>query len=177
MARIPTTEGTGEISARIRERRGGILRPLDGMLLHSPEVADGWNLLLGAIRNRCRLAADVRELIIMRIAVLNNADYEWGAHLPEALGSGLQQEQLAQLREAEPGASADFSATQRAVLSYVDVMTRDIAVPDEVFDALRPHFGETELVEITATVAAYNMVSRFAVALQVELPQVAGSAA
>jgi len=46
-------------------------------------------------------------------------------------------------------------------------MTLDVRVPDEVFAALKDLFSEREVVEITATVAAYNCVSRFLVALDV----------
>ena len=56
---------------------------------------------------------------------------------------------------------------QWAVLEYTDAMTRAVAVPDPVFAELRRLFSEREVVEITATVAAYNCVSRFLVALDV----------
>ena len=46
-------------------------------------------------------------------------------------------------------------------------MTRDVEVPDEVFEPLRAEFDAKGLVELVATVAAYNMVSRFLVALRV----------
>jgi len=46
-------------------------------------------------------------------------------------------------------------------------MTLDVHVPEDVFAALRRWFGEREVVEITATVGAYNCVSRFLVALDV----------
>ena len=174
MARLPATQGTGEISARILERRGGKLRPLDGMLLHSPQIADGWNSLLGAIRSRCTLADAVRELIIMRIAVVNRADYEWGAHADVAVESGITPAQLTALRRPDVTADLALSPMQQRVIAYTDAMTNDIHVPDDVFDALRADFTDTELVEITATIAAYNMVSRFLVALQVELPVDAG---
>lgn len=58
-------------------------------------------------------------------------------------------------------------AKHAAVLSYTDAMTLDVSVPDEVFAKLKKHFSEQEVVEITATVAAYNCVSRFLVALDV----------
>lgn len=54
-----------------------------------------------------------------------------------------------------------------AVLSYTDAMTLDVRVPDEVFAKLKEYFNEQEVVEITATIAAYNCVSRFLVALDV----------
>ena len=62
---------------------------------------------------------------------------------------------------------SNMSAEQRAVLRYTDAMTKTVAVPDEVFEELRACFDEKEIVEITATVAAYNCVSRFLVALDV----------
>ena len=46
-------------------------------------------------------------------------------------------------------------------------MTLDVRVPDEVFATLKEQFSEREVVEITATIAAYNCVSRFLVALDV----------
>jgi AhpD family alkylhydroperoxidase len=170
VARLPDTDGgTGEIATRIRDRRGGALRPLDRMLLQSPQLADGWNSLLGAIRGRLALPAAIRELVILRIAVLNRADYEWTAHERDARAAGLQDAQLAALRNADAQQHPDLDARQRRVIAYTDAMTRDVRVPDTVFDALRTDFGEAELVELTATVAAYNMVSRFLVALEVEV--------
>ena len=163
MARLPDTDGIGEVAHRIRARRGGTLRPLDRVLLHSPQLADGWNSLLGAVRSRMELPADIRELVILRIAVLNRAAYEWTAHEPEARRAGLDDGQLAELRRPEP----ELDERLRRVIAYTDAMTRDIHVPDELFDALRADFGDAEIVELTATVAAYNMVSRFLVALDV----------
>ncbi|WP_405866574.1 MULTISPECIES: carboxymuconolactone decarboxylase family protein [unclassified Streptomyces] len=163
MARLPDTDGTDEIAQRIRARRGGTLHPLDRMLLHSPELADGWNSLLGAIRGRLQLPADIREMAILRIAVLNRATYEWTAHEPDARRAGLGDRELAELHRDKP----ELDARRRRVIAYTDAMTRDVHVPDELFDALRADFTDTELVELTATVAAYNMVSRFLVALDV----------
>ena len=46
-------------------------------------------------------------------------------------------------------------------------MTLNVTVPDDVFANLKKYFSEKEVVEITATIAAYNCVSRFLVALDV----------
>jgi 4-carboxymuconolactone decarboxylase len=170
VARLTSTEGAGEIAERIRVRRGGALRPLDRMLLHSPQVADGWNSLLGAIRQRSVLSDAIRELVILRIAVLNRADYEWVAHEPEARRAGLNDAQLDAIRRDQVDFDSALDDVQRHVIAYTDEMTKEIDVADTVFDSLRPHFSEPELVELTATVAAYNMVSRFVVALQVTVP-------
>lgn len=54
-----------------------------------------------------------------------------------------------------------------AVIRYTDAMTLNVQVEDEVFGRLKEYFNEKEIVEITATIAAYNCVSRFLVALDV----------
>ena len=50
---------------------------------------------------------------------------------------------------------------------YTDAMTREVQVADEVFAQVREHFDAQELVELTATIAGYNLVSRFLEAMQV----------
>lgn len=50
---------------------------------------------------------------------------------------------------------------QWVVLRYADAMTRHVDVPQPLFDELKSTgFSNQEIVEITVTVAAYNMVSR-----------------
>lgn len=149
---------------RIVKERGSVLH-LYAMLLHSAPVAEGWLNYLTAIRQKSGLAGDIREMVIMRIAHLNGAPYEAEQHAPIALKEGMSQAQLDALSDWK-GASV-FSAKQRAVLDYTDAMTRYIHVPDAVFDAMRAHFDDEGVVELTATIAAYNMVSRFLEALQI----------
>lgn len=165
MARLDYNRHNSEVAERIRLRRGGRLTPLDDMLLHSTPVADGWNHLLGAIRNSTTLSPAVRELAILRVAALNDALYEWRAHEPVAREAGLGDARIAALRAG--GDPAHLTEAQRATRDYTDAMTRDVAVPDAVFDDLREHFDDRQIVELTATIATYNLVSRFLVALEV----------
>lgn len=170
MARLPyadpaNPELAGQV-ARIRAERGGKLLNLYAMLLNSPALADGWRQLLTAIRQQCLLPARQRELAILRIAVINRADYEFAQHVPFALNEGVTQAQLDGLKTAEW--REHFDALDALVIDYTDAMTRDIRVPQDIFDALRKHFTDREVVELTATVAAYNMVSRFLEALQLD---------
>ena len=73
-----------------------------------------------------------------------------------------QLEALAEWETAEV-----FSATERAVLRLTDAMTRDIHFEPEILSGVRQHLGERGPVEVAATIAAYNMVSRFLEALQI----------
>jgi AhpD family alkylhydroperoxidase len=157
--------GDGEIVDRIRRRRGGHLTALDRMLLHSPPLANGWNSLLGAIRTECDLPGDVRELVILRVAALNGADYEWDAHEPVGRREGLTEADVDALRVDADGAG--LTGAYRAARDYTDAMTRQVRVPAAVFAALREHYDDRQVVELTATIGAYNLVSRFLVALEV----------
>lgn len=188
MARLPYVAPPGDVTTRIRERRGGRLSPLDGMLLHSPEFADGWNSMLGAVRGKSSLPPDIRELAILRVAARNRADFEWVAHEPLARQAGLGEEQIAAIRvggagsddggapgdgapgDGAPGGGAGagtLSPAQWAALAYADAVTMHVTVPAEIFGAVRAHFDERQVLELTVTVAAYNMVSRVLVALEV----------
>jgi len=152
------------LADRIEAERGSVLH-LYQMLLHSPPVAAGWLGYLTAIRQQSSLNGALRELVIMRVAVLNGAPYEAEQHAPIALQEGVSQAQLDALNNWE--ASDCFSDEQRAVLAYTDAMTRTVQVPAEVSSAVRACMSERLLVELTATVAAYNMVSRFLEAMQI----------
>ena len=133
------------------------------------------------------LPPDIRELCICRVAVLNKAAYEWDHHAPILKSEGkLSEDVLRELKErkawqgwedtigggtgqgeGEGEVGENLNERQRAVLAYADAMTVGIKVRDDIFGLLRVFFSEREVVEITATVAAYNCVSRFLVALDV----------
>ncbi|KAI1455286.1 AhpD-like protein [Annulohypoxylon moriforme] len=179
----PSTPADAEIVSRIAARRAPRpLQPLDLALLHAPPVADGWNAFLGAIRQRTSLDARVREIAICRVAVVNGAWYEWGHHAPLAVAAGVGEKGVEVVkrevlvsggeegegeRAKEEALKAGLSEREWAVLRYTDEMTRNVKVSDEVFAELKGVFSEREVVEVTATVAAYNCVSRFLVALDV----------
>jgi alkylhydroperoxidase family enzyme len=170
MARIPyADEKDPEIAAladQIRKERGGRILNLYRMLLNSPPVASGWLNLLTAIRQKAILSGKFRELAILRIAIINGADYEYRAHIPFALKEGASQAQVDALKD---WATSDrFDETERAVLAYTDAMTEDVQVSDKVFAAVSKHFNAREMTELTATIAAYNLVSRFLEALKVD---------
>ncbi len=168
--RIPEAADDGPTADLLRVRRGGQLSVLDRLLLHSPPVAEGWNALLGALRGATTLSADLRELVVLRVAVLNDAAVEWVSHEPIARRAGLAELQLQVLRRPDAAAEPVWTPLQAAVLAFTDASTRDVAVPEGVFAGVRGHLDDRQVVELTALVGGYAMVSRFLVALQVPPP-------
>jgi 4-carboxymuconolactone decarboxylase len=163
---VPGTRAAlAPLEARIRKARGEISL-LYQVLLNSPPVAEGWEAMLTAIRNRTGIPPRVRELAILRVAVLNDAPYEFDMHVPHARAAGMSDAAIAAVRETP--VSEAWDALDRQVIQLTDAMTRDIKVPDAVFDPLLTHFGPQQMLELTATIAAYNMVSRFLTVLRIE---------
>ncbi|KAG7009912.1 hypothetical protein G7Y79_00001g001840 [Physcia stellaris] len=169
---------TKQAYKQLSERRApNPLQALDLTLLHAPPVAAGWSSFLGAVRTQTSLAADIREICICRVARLNGADYEWEHHLPILRSEGgLGERAIKELTAGRPQNSENgagqvmekgLSEAQWAVVDYADSMTRHVQVPADIFAKLKQWFGKQEIVEITATIAAYNCVSRFLVALDV----------
>jgi alkylhydroperoxidase family enzyme len=177
MASIPyrsteNYEPKAVLDAIIARRGAGGLMNLDRMLLHSPPLAEGWNLMLGRVRRELTLDAKLRELAICTVAVLNGAIYELHHHRPlwmEAGGTVAQAAALAAL-QAEALDLKEFDAGERAVILLAIEMTRRVAVPPEVLTAARAAVGsDRTLIELIGVIAAYNMVSRFLVATGVEI--------
>ena len=158
----------------IRLRRGGQLLNLDRMLLHSPAFARGWNGFLGAVRTELDLDPLLRELAICAVALLNHAQYEFAHHAPEFLAAGGSAMQLAALADipAAVDDSALFSPAQRVTLAMAYEMTRRVKVNEAYFAAARAAMPPQQVVELVGVIATYNMVSRFLVALGVDIEPV-----
>ena len=153
-----------EIEDRILKERGRISL-LYQVLLNSAPIAKGWEAMLTAVRNQTSVPADLRELMILRVAVLNKASFEFEAHIPHALKAGVTQEKIEALRALD--LSSQFTDEEKLLLTMTDHMTRDIEVPADLMAKITSHYSAEKVVELVATVAAYNMVSRFLVALNI----------
>ena len=169
MARIPYADpaapGLERLVGRIVTERGELL-DLYAMLLHAPPVAEGWLGLMTAIRQRTTLPGSLREMVVIRIAQLNRASYEAAHHAPIALREGVTPEQLAALADWQ-GATALFDEDQRTALALTDCMTLHVQVEDALWERVRARWDERTIVDLVATIASYNMVSRFLEALAI----------
>ena len=163
-------DSPAELVRAIRTRRGGELLELDRLLLYSPALAEGWNTMMGAVRDRFEVDAKLRELAMCVVAVVNRAEYEFFHHAPLLLAAGGTPAQVQALRDP-PSAVSDhtlFDETERACLALAVEMTQSVAVGEATFARCRSLLEPRHLVELIATIAAYNMVSRFLVALDVQ---------
>ena len=153
----------------ILERRGGKLINLDRKLLWSEPLARAWNVYLGAVRREFAVSPRLKEIAICTVARITGADYEFDHHWPEYVKAGGDDKLRHRILDVDSAATdAAFSADERLAIRYATVMTRDVKVPDSLFREVRERFSNTEVIELTAAIAAYNMVARFLVATGVQ---------
>jgi 4-carboxymuconolactone decarboxylase len=90
---------------------------------------------------------------------------DFGSYLAQQAGASAEQlRELSTWRE-----SSRFDPLERLVLEYAEGMTRTpVDVPDELFDRLREHFDERQLVELTMAIGLENLYSRSNWALGIE---------
>ena len=153
----------------ILKRRGGKLINLDKMLLWSEPLARTWNVYLGAVRREFAVSPQLKELAICTVARITGADYEFDHHWPEFVKAGGDDQLRHRIMDVDRAATdTAFSDDERLAIRYATVMTRDVKVPESLFKLVRERFDNTELIELTAAIATYNLVARFLVATGVQ---------
>ena len=177
MARVPLLDAEdspalADLTDRIRAARRGRVINVYRLLLHSPPLAETWFEHNNAVRWQTGIDGRLREMVIIRIGHLCRAKYVVGQHVPKlALAEGLT---LAECEALADWQGSDlFDERTRAVLAYTDAMTRDIEVPDTVFEPLRQHFDDRRIVELTVLIGTYAMHVRVFEALKLD-PEQAG---
>jgi len=125
-----------------------------------------WASLASPLRHETSIDGRLRELIVLRIAQLTHARYQWAYHVRPSLSSGLSKDQLNRLAQWRD--SDLFDDQQRAVLDYAEHVAT-LAVDDAAYDNLARLFSAKEIIELTLTAAFYTNVSRVLQALQIEV--------
>jgi AhpD family alkylhydroperoxidase len=103
------------------------------------------------------------ELVKMRASQINGCAYCLDMHSKDALAQGETAQRLIGLdawREAPY-----YTPRERAALAWTEALTRvgDTHAPDDVYDELKPHFTEAEIVALTFAIVAINAWNRLAI--------------
>lgn len=121
-----------------------------GALRNSPEFAQGWNTIFGAIRGNLAVSLKLQELAIVTIGAMNKANYEWQAHAPIFLSAGGNQGQLDAIKKGVPDAIKNtklFDGSERATLALTYEMTRNVTVKKATMAKIRSLLP-TQVVEL-----------------------------
>lgn len=104
------------------------------------------------------LSPALRLLLKRYVAFLNGCPFCVDLAEADAEEQDLDVDKLRAVVDYET--SDRFSAAERAALAYAEAVTEAVHVDDATFEALRDHFSEREIVEITWLCAAENYWNR-----------------
>jgi len=173
MARVPLLSENDlpdqkNLIGRIRGRRGGDLINVYRTLLHSPPLAETWFNHINEVRWGTEISGRLREIVIIRIAHILKSSYILRQHIPKlAEVEGLTPIECASL--ADWRAARIFNKADEVALAYVDAVTIDIVVDNEIFGPIREHYNDRQIVELTLMIGAYASHARVLQALEVDL--------
>jgi len=94
-----------------------------------------------------------QELIILRVAWLSRAPYEWGEHVRLALGQGVSTDEIQRVRKSS--AEQGWSDHDRAIICGVDELLEHKMLSDEIWDVLALSWNEKQLMEFPYLVGQY----------------------
>jgi alkylhydroperoxidase family enzyme len=126
-----------------------------------------------AILGRQALSPALRELVILRVARLSKARYEWVQHVPIAKAVGLDDAKVVALERDDTDAAC-FDEAERLVLRFTTEVVRDVRASDTTFAALADRFDARRIVEILLTIGYYMMIARLLESTAVDIDPPAG---
>ena len=108
----------------------------------------------------------LKELVRLRASQINGCAFCLDMHVTDAVKAGESSRRLATV--AAWRETPFFSDRERAALEWTEALTlvSHNHVPDAVWEAVRPHFTDAELMELTAVITSINSWNRFAIAFR-----------
>jgi 4-carboxymuconolactone decarboxylase len=155
-----TRRGIAKLTGRETER---MLEPLE-MYAHVPVLFRGYAKLEQATAKLHRLDKRLHALAELKAATLTHCEYCIDMGSAVSRQWGLTDEEILALPSYQT--SPLFSELDKLVLDYAVGMSRTpVDVPGELFDRLRQHLDDGQLVELTHHIALENMRGRFNLAV------------
>jgi AhpD family alkylhydroperoxidase len=149
-----------------RRRLGAVPTPFKVIYARAPKLLFATHQIAQTVDRRLSLDEELVLLVTTQSSLLNGCGFCADLHMAEAVRARLGLEKFRALPEY--AASATFSDRERAALAYTEEVTRTRRASQASFDALRKHFSEREIVELTWLNAIGNFFNLMAVPLELE---------
>jgi 4-carboxymuconolactone decarboxylase len=126
------------------------------VLAHHPPLVKRWTPFAGHVLSKQTLPFRDRELLILRIGWLNQAEYEFAQHELIARKGGLSD---ADIDNVKKGPQAFADPHERALVQVADDLFENSVVSDATWATLTKKYSTEQLVDAVFTVGQYNLVS------------------
>ena len=155
-------------------KQWGRISNFSRVLAHQPATLEAWALANDAIRlanvKTDREYVKIQQLVIIKTSALNGSAYCMSHNVPLGKKMGLSDEQVAAVRGNAYMDSPLFDDRQKAAIRWADVVTNMTARDDDAaYAAMKQHFAEKQIVELTVFCCMWNYSNRLCEALHVDL--------
>ncbi len=140
---------------------------MNGRLIWTKINPDAYQGFLAAVRSTTSLDRRLKNLLDVRVSQINGCAFCLEMHTREAREAGETQSRLDCLSGWRDMPA--FTAKERAALAWAEALTRisESHAPDELYDELRQHFSEREIVDLTVSVTVINSWNRLQIAMRI----------
>jgi AhpD family alkylhydroperoxidase len=139
---------------------------------HCPEQALGLMGFGGALKRNRTLPDRLVELVRLRVAFFNQCRSCMAIRYSDAVADGVTEGLVCSLER--PQEAENLTAAEKVAIRYGELMATDhLAIDDALYEALRQHFTEAQIVELGMTVAFFVGFGRLAATYHMveELPE------
>jgi 4-carboxymuconolactone decarboxylase len=119
------------------------------------------------LRFRSAIPENLKEFAIIVVAREWNSDIEWTAHAALAAKAGVSAASIETIRIGQP--ISKLSADEQLIARFVQQLSRDKKLSDEVFDAAQKLLGTRGVVDLTLTCSYYTAINMAQIALKPEM--------
>jgi 4-carboxymuconolactone decarboxylase len=163
---------TGEdAETAAKNRVGGRDLNIFRVMMNHPNLTRRWTVFAGHVLRKQTLPVRERELLILRIGWLNQAEYEWAQHVEIAKRAGISDAEIERIKQGPRGG---WSAHDSALLQAVDDLFEGSVISDQTWTALAEKYSTEQMMDLVFTIGQYNLVSwalnSFGVPLDDNLP-------
>ncbi len=132
----------------------------------SPAAYQAMLGLEGFIRKQSAIEPSLMELVKMRASQINGCAFCIDMHSKDAREAGETEQRLYALSAWRE--TPFFTARERAALAWTEALTlvSQGHVPDAVYEEVKPHFTDEELVNLSMVVITINGWNRLAIAFR-----------
>ncbi len=173
IAKLPAEQWDARLVAAIQpDNLTDLEQGLTRYFAHCPEQALGLMGFGGALKRNRTLPERLVELVRLRVAFFNQCRSCMAIRYSDAVADGVTEGLVCSLER--PQEAENLSAAEKAAIRYGELMATDhLAIDDAVYDELRQHFSEAQIVELGMTVAFFVGFGRLAATWHMveELPQ------
>lgn len=138
-------------------------------LSHHPPLMEAWGPFGGYILRGSTLPDRDREMVILRTAWLNEAEYEWGHHARAARAAGMTDEEIRNVAVGEN--AGPWTSFERYLLRAATELHRRSAISERTWAFLKARYSDQQMIDLIFTVGQYRMVSMALRSIRVELDE------